>query len=454
MKNLCPEALLSFVDKVPVYTQESYSQHLEILSELDPFRHQFEKSNFISKDEQEVKTLKRLKTLVTHAYNNIPHYKDIYSTAGFEPNDFKTMSDFHLLPTISKADLKIIEKQVRSNPEFVVQFQSRTSGSTGIPLCLLNDRFRTRHWHLIRMMMFEDMVAGCYPNRWTYSIYYETFYLSHILGQFPTFTIGLNAEPQLVADHIRKLKPVIVSGVASQVLAISKYLEDAQAIGIRAFSTNSESSSSQERKRMEGYTGVPFLDEYSTEELGIIAWENRDGTYRVAEDTVYLELRPNPGSELLSVVGTDLWSFSMPRIRYQQGDYAEWAEEFPKVGPRKLKRILGRQDMILLSKTKGKIDPALIHEAIDQTLVQPNSGVEEFRVIQNSLDNIRLIIKCRSRENVSKTILERFQFHFSNLFGIPNALTTEFTDELPSLGTKRRCIVRNFELNDPNQLSL
>lgn len=446
-KSECPKSLLPFVEKVPVYTAETLAQHLEMLSQLDVFRTQYQRSLYVTRDERESRTLSRLKLLVTHAFESIDHYRKIYKAVGFEPGDFKTIKDFERLPLVSKDDLKVIEAEVRARPDQIPQFYSRTSGSTGVPLCLLNDRFRTQHWHLIRMMMFEDMIQQVLPeDRWIYSIYYETFYLSHMLGRYPTFTIGLNANPKEVADHIRQLKPVVVTGVASQIIALGQYLEDASSLGIRAFTTNSESSSVQDRRRMESLTGVPVLDEYSSEELAIIAWEQRDGTYRVAEDTVHLELMNQPGHDLPSVVGTDLWSFSMPRIRYQQGDFAVWKNNNPDVGPRTLQRIVGRQDMILFSSTKGKIDPALIHEAIEASLVHPESQVEEFRIVQDRPDHLRLLVKSHFPGVASGYSLGQFKTHLFQIFGPQLEIKVELVPELPSLGTKRRCIIRTFAL--------
>ncbi|AUB62919.1 phenylacetate--CoA ligase family protein [Bacillus thuringiensis] len=440
-----PSKLKSFVNFQPVWPSETLERHTEILKLFYDERARYNHLDKLPREILDEWTLGRLQALVGFAYEQIPFYNHIYKNVGFEPGDLKTLKDFEKLPIIQKGDLHIVYQDAVNHPWVKVNHKSRTSGSTGIPLSLINDTDRQKHWFIHRFQMFENMMQKTLnPGDWIYSIYYEPFLLSSILGKYPIFTVGLGAAYGDLVEHIRKLKPKIVTGVASHIIEVAQLLPDAKDIGIMAFTTNSETSSAQTRRQLSMKLGVPILDEYSSEELGIIAWEERDGSYLVAEDTVYLELVNRDEEDMASVIGTDLWNFAMPRIRYAQNDYATWRHRDPEYGLRRLERIIGRQDMKIVSPDNGSIDPGRILEIFDTTLVCEDSGVEEFRLVQKSLHDVRLLIKLRSKHNDAESAIKEFSERFHGIFGNTVQLTVEILDEIPSLGVKRRSIVREF----------
>jgi phenylacetate-CoA ligase len=147
---------------------------------------------------------------------------------------------------------------------------------------------------------------------------------------------------------------------------------------------------------------------------------------------------------MASVVGTDLWNFAMPRIRYLQGDFAEWHAPNPSQGLRRLKRIVGRQDMQLISPTFGAIDPGRILEIFDTTLVPEPAGIAEFRLVQKTREDVRLLVRLAGNRGGAKDAIARFQTRFSEIFGEQNDLKIEFVEALPNLGVKKRCILREF----------
>lgn len=442
-----PSSLSNFVVNEQVWPKEDLDRHSRLYRKFIESRGKYQQLDQFRREILDQWTLNRLQSLVHYAYEQIPFYNNLYKSVGFEPNDLKSLKDFASLPVVNKESLREIYKQVKSDGRMQIKHQSRTSGSTGIPVSLINDIDRTDHWFVTRMHMFEDMMGeSMKPSDWIYSIYYEPFLLSSILGNYKCYTVGLGADPQEVANHIRSLKPRIITGVASHVLKVAKLLPDAAELGILAFSTNSESSTKGERQSILDLSGVPVLDEYSSEELGIIAWEQRDGNYVVAEDTVHLELQNIQDDQLPEVVGTDLWNFTMPRLRYTQGDFAEWSDNSSELGLKRIKRILGRQDMALLSPTRGFIDPAQIQEIFDRTIIREDSGIREFRLVQSSPEKIKLLLKLEKCCNMNQSIIWSFKAKFEEVMGAGATLQLEVVSELPTLGRKRRSIVREFNV--------
>lgn len=76
---------------------------------------------------------RKLKKIVEYAYENIHFYKFYYNSKGFEPSDFKSLSDFSKVPIITKSDLKKFDLSQRSNLAKKAM-KINTGGTSGAPL--------------------------------------------------------------------------------------------------------------------------------------------------------------------------------------------------------------------------------------------------------------------------------------------------------------------------------
>jgi phenylacetate-CoA ligase len=87
-----------------------------------------------SRDEIEALQLERMHWSLTHAYTNVPHYKQSFDAAGVHPDDLKSLADLARFPFTLKTDL-------RSNypfglfavPRSQVNRIHASSGTTGQP---------------------------------------------------------------------------------------------------------------------------------------------------------------------------------------------------------------------------------------------------------------------------------------------------------------------------------
>lgn len=87
-----------------------------------------------SRDEIEALQLERMRWSLTHAYTNVPHYKQSFDTAGVHPDDLKSLADLARFPFTVKTDL-------RSNypfglfavPRSQINRIHASSGTTGQP---------------------------------------------------------------------------------------------------------------------------------------------------------------------------------------------------------------------------------------------------------------------------------------------------------------------------------
>lgn len=442
-----PIKLYPYIYSTRIWPEETIEKHAEIEKLFTERRNWYQKLDRISREDIELWKFQRLKNLIEYAYNNFDFYKKLYNSVKFDPKDFKKLEDLKMVPILKKEDLYEIYKEA-SNKKFIkIQHESRTSGSSGTPLSLINDVDAHRFWYVQRLQMFEHMLGEkLKKDDWIYNIYYEPFLLSSIFGNYRVFTVGIEANKEDIIEHIRKLKPKIITGVASHILDIAKQLPDAEELGIKLITTNSEPSSAALRRSLSKELRVPILDEYSSEEFNIIAWEDsKSGDYIVAEDNIHLELI-KLNTNLKTVVGTDLWNYSMPKIRYSQNDYSEWKNSSPQRGLQRLTQIIGRKDMELFSPTYGYINPSHIMSIFDCTLIKKEALIKEFRLTQPSLNEIKLIIKRERESKQSDLLINNFKEKFMKLFGDVNSFQIEETEELPKMGIKNRCIVREFNV--------
>ncbi len=81
---------------------------------------------------------KKLRQLTSYCYENIKYYRELFDENRIRPDDIKTAADLAKVPVLTKSELRsrfwdFLPKEL---PGCRV---SRTSGSTGIPVCILSD---------------------------------------------------------------------------------------------------------------------------------------------------------------------------------------------------------------------------------------------------------------------------------------------------------------------------
>ena len=362
----------------------------------------------------------RLALLVDFAYSTVPFYNELYSQIGYRLGEMRALSDFEKLPIITKQDIQDNFESLIStefNPKTCRWFTS--TGSSGKPLQLIMQPERAEIDTLYRMRMFEMMFDGkLESDRWLYNINHATWWHSSLVGKYRTFTVSQSCEPDELIRHIKCMQPAIISVTASALDLLSKSKPDFSLSGVSCISTNSETSTKMHRTRWESIFKVPVRDEYSSEELGLIGYECAKGNYHFTEDDSYIELRHSSNDEF-EVIGTDLWNFAMPIIRYEQGDQVEIKNTQSKCGCgsnfRMFKRVLGRNDDSFIDVNNQRVSTSILLELAELYLASDESGLDEFRVVQKSLNEI--IIYINSNSKVSNDIIDQFSQSLNKLLG-------------------------------------
>ncbi|MFT5005657.1 MAG: phenylacetate-CoA ligase, partial [Paracoccaceae bacterium] len=74
--------------------------------DLTPAKSTLDQIEIASRDEISALQIKRMKWSLSHAYQNVPHYKAAFDAAGVHPDDLQSLSDLAKFPFTVKQDLR------------------------------------------------------------------------------------------------------------------------------------------------------------------------------------------------------------------------------------------------------------------------------------------------------------------------------------------------------------
>jgi len=157
--------------------------------------------------------------------------------------------------------------------------------------------------------------------------------------------------------------------------------------------------------------------------------------------TIYFTKKPLSHGELGEILITDLNNFSMPRLRYEIGDFAALSDETCKCGSPLpiLKHLEGRTDDLLLLKD-GNVVPGHYFAHIAGHI----QGFDRYQIIQHSLNEMTVKIVKNERftqqevdylVDAIKEKMGNIQLHVKYVQVIP-----------PTKSGKHRLVIREFPL--------
>jgi phenylacetate-CoA ligase len=325
----------------------------------------------------------RLKKIIKHAYDKFGFYRDKYKKAGVAPEDFNRLEDLQKFPTIEK------EEMIRFSSSLSATglIESFSSGSSGKVIRVLHDPKDTAPYILGRARIL-NMTKGLSPFSRTLYIYTAPFPASSFFGLYQSFFIKTIAPIGEIAAYVRQIKPHIISAYPSHLIELAKYLgeDECRRLALRFINVGSELSTRAERDMLEEYFKCPVLDEYSSEELGWIASECPNHNYHLWEDISYIEIE---GGE---IVGTNLHNYSMPFIRYRQGDEALFKTDSCACGrtSRIFEKIVGRRNDAFVFADGKKLSSGYLLDAFYSILLDLHLPILDFCLIQTSSMRVRL----------------------------------------------------------------
>ncbi len=306
-----------------------------------PSPHGREPIETASRDEIEALQLKRLRQTLTHAYENVAHYRAAFDAKGVHPNDLKQLADLSRFPFTVKSDL-------RDNYPFgmfavpreqVVRLHA-SSGTTGKPTVVGYTQNDIDTWaHLVARSI---RAAGGRRGDIIQISYGYGLFTGGLGAHYGAEKLGCTVIPmsggqtekqvQLICDF----KPRIIMVTPSYMQVI---LEELARQGIDPKQTSleigifgAEPWTEAMRREIEGVSGIDAVDIYGLSEImgpGVASEciESKDGLV-IWEDHFLAEIiDPDTGAVLPDgsegeLVFTSLSKEALPMIRYRTRDLA------------------------------------------------------------------------------------------------------------------------------------
>lgn len=367
-----------------------------------------EKFQWISKPKLEELKFRKLKALLTHAKENIPFYADRFSEAGFDPGKMQSIEDLKILPFLTKAEIRhnLHRMQWKDCPGGLHRYN--TGGSSGEPLVFYFDRRRQAY----------DAAARALTHRWWgIDVGDKELYLwgspleiskqdllkslrDWITNQLllSAFEVSPSAIPQFI-ERFRKFRPKCVFGYPSTIALLCQMAAEKNLrlddIGVQVLFCTAEVLYGHQREIIGTYFGgVPVVDGYGSREGGFISHECQKNTYHVIDPNYVIEYvkdsKPVSPGEDGEIVITHLDAWGMPFIRYRTGDVAQPGRASCMCGRgfSTMANIRGRTtDFVVTPDGRWQHGLSVIY------VVRDIEGVEEFKIIQEDLNNVRVLLK-------------------------------------------------------------
>jgi phenylacetate-CoA ligase len=414
----------------------------KIKNYIEPYKifRDLRKNLWLKTSDLEVLQWEKFKTLLDHAYGNVPFYRNLFDSARIRPKDIKDYDDMYKISTITKSQIKNNKKEMKArniNLQGCVEY--KTSGSTGNTLSgyltkddalyIRGSYERVRNDSGSRMLLDKIIILGSpfiIPNK---KEWYQYLGIRRIEG------LNVFKPLEIQLEKLKKAKPDVLWGYPSAIKLLAKAIQEKRIkeISPKLIFTASEVLDSGTRNFINSVFNVELFDIYGAWETGCMAWECSEyAGYHVTMDTALIEFIDENGQRVKAgergrVVVTNLHSFAMPIIRYEIGDFAipTYEECSCGRGGYLIKAIEGRyDDFIRLSGNK------LISPRILVPIIESISGISEFQIIQEKEEEIVVyVIKMNGYGDT--LIVEEIHREFKKVLGDNIFVNTKIVESIP-----------------------
>jgi len=381
----------------------------------------------------------KLGHLITHAYNTVPYYKNVFDNKGIKPKNIQDFSDLKKIPILKKQNLRKSLKELVSTQYNINQlYLNSTGGSTGIPVKIYQDQ------------NYISWSTAARIRSWKYFPGFDERELEAILwgsvrdiGKGITLNTfkSLIKKPDIILNtfdldekKIRRflvlfnfLRPNLVRGYASSLFFIAQWIEknNYNIHFPKVIVSSSETLLPKMRSKISKVFHAEIIDSYGCREVSQIATEcNHNNGYHMTMENQIIELI-NDGNGMSKVLVTNLNNYCMPLIRYEVGDLAhglindkcECGRTLPRI-----EKIHGRvNENIVLNN--GKI----LNGEYFEFLFYENYSINKFQVIYYKKSNILKIFLDSEREDrhIKKYLYDTILGHY-NIENIDIKFTKEF----------------------------
>jgi len=404
---------------------------LAVLRNMLWFRH----AEFLDADSIEALQKKKLGE-IAKAASKTKYYRRLFKENSIRPSEIPENLD--ALPMTEKA-------HVRDNPELFIRSGldmkslsvMRTSGSTGMPTRVYQDRESQLYRHGVRYA--TDMSYGRSPAALYAHIYFSDFERNALLartGLFPKLFLSVFDSEEKNIKMLRERRPNVVRSYPSVMSIIAKMNEVSDnPMKFKSVVCDSEVLTDEARKAMEESFSCPVYDHYGSMEASSVARECTDErSMHVESHSCIVEIVDGKGKPKKSgegeLVVTPLFNKAMPLLRYRIGDRASWGKECScgRSTP-VLKKMGGRNDDVIVLPS-GRMRPGIafypvmsLTEIYSYQIIQERPDLLVFRYVPVEKDISDYLRKDLAKELRKACLGESISIEFERVSSIKRGRT-------------------------------
>lgn len=400
--------------------QSKYSSFSKLLSE----------SNSWSKEKINTYNNEMFNRIVTHAYNNIPYYKNKFDHHGVVMSQVQNISDIQKLPILSKIDMRELSQSCSHQ---IRHTTIHTSGSTGTPLAFhvddealnfyyaLWDRYKRRFGitnKSRKITLGGKMVVPLKQNRppfWRMNYYSNQLYIS-------TQHLSNNNIP-IIIDQIIKFDPEEIFSYPSALNLIAKYTNQIKIPSLKVITVTCENLLPGQRELFEKVFDCPVYQTYGLAEPVTFFTECNDNCLHHNFEFGFYEILDENGHDCSEgeIIVTGFYNKIMPFIRYKTND----------IGVRNnTKSCACGQNSDIIKSIDGRIDDYILtpdgNSVGRMSHIFKGEGIDviESQFIQNTINGLDIYIvpgnsfTNNSEDIIRNNLIERlgtnmsFNFHY------------------------------------------
>lgn len=410
----------------------------EIINQLDELK----KAN--SNDEYAKELQERcIADLMKYVKKYVPFYKEC------------TAEKLEEFPVINKVMMKNDMSQFRSTEKYVLGKVRHTSGSTGIPFQIYQDRKKAKRVQA-ELVYYREITGDELGTKFINLISPSRLEKSSKLNEYKQNVINFDVTKMddtvmeelhqlLIKNHSIKY----MMGYASALEKIANYFKEkgyyGEEFSLKAIVSSSEILTNKTMSLLSEIFGCKVYDRYSNEDNGFIA--QTDGVnhdFLVNRGSFFIEILKMDSDELAEenelgrIVITDYYNYAQPFLRYDTGD----------LGAYSYKKIAGCKRYIL-TKVAGRISD-VVYDINDKPVstfavgcaLEVFDNIKQYQLIQEDKGRFKLNIIDPKIHYKDEEYIEALE----SAIGKEITVLVNYLDELPTLNSgKFRRVICNYE---------
>lgn len=387
------------------------------MKDLTPDRKSLDSIEIASRDEIASLQLQRMQWSLSHAYENVPHYKKSFDDADVHPSDLKFLSDLAKFPFTVKSDL-------RDNYPFgmfavpreqVIRIHA-SSGTTGKPTVVGYTQNDIDMW--AQCVARSLRASGTRPGDMVHCAYGYGLFTGGLGAHYGAEKLGCTVVPvsggmtQRQVTLINDFKPTTIMVTPSYMLSILDEFKvqglDPRASSLQVGIFGAEPWTNAMRREVEEAFDMHAVDIYGLSEVigpGVAneCVETKDGP-TIWEDHFYPEIidpetgEPVADGEIGELVFTSLTKEAFPIIRYRTRDLTRLLPGTAR-SMRRMEKVTGRSDDMIILRGVNVFPTQIEEQLMKVPELSPHFQIELAR--ENRMDS--MIIRTETSANSLST---------------------------------------------------